>query len=128
MKFAPPRPGRTQQDRAIVPMINVVFLLLIFFLMTASLTPSAPFDIDLALAEGTPADQDPEALYIAADGQLGFGAARGEAVFAALAAREADTPLGVWADAALPAAELAALLPRLAASGVADVRLRTLQP
>ncbi|AHM03408.1 Biopolymer transport protein ExbD/TolR [Roseibacterium elongatum DSM 19469] len=125
MNFAAPRPRRGTQDRAIVPMINIVFLLLIFFLMTASLTPPPPFALDPALAAGTPGDRGPDTLYIAGDGRMAFGDARGDAVFAAIGPR--DT-LAIQADATLAAADLAALLPRLSQIGVRDVRLITVQP
>ena len=55
MNFAPPRNPRMAQDRAIVPMINVVFLLLVFFLMTASLTPPPPREITAPVAPHAPA-------------------------------------------------------------------------
>jgi biopolymer transport protein ExbD len=43
MHFAPPRP-KNEDDR-ILPLINVVFLLLIFFMLAGSLTASDPFKI-----------------------------------------------------------------------------------
>lgn len=119
---------KATHDRAIVPMINVVFLLLVFFLMTASLTPRTPFDIELAMADGASSENDPETLYIASDARLAYGAARGDAALAALAMRPGDGPLTVWADAALPAEDLARLLPRLAAAGATQIRLQTVQP
>jgi len=128
MNFAQGTKRRAMQDRAIVPMINVVFLLLVFFLMTASLTPPAPFEIDPVEAEGVLTDPPPDTLHIAADGRLAYEAARGDAVFATLANRDADRPLPIRADSGLPASELAALLPRLAEIGIADIRLVTVQP
>lgn len=106
----------------IVPMINVVFLLLIFFLMTAQIAPLDPFGVTPPVGEGAPVDADAP-LYIAADGALAYGDARGAAVFAALSARGADTPLLLRADAGLPADKLADVLPRLAAAGQARVTL-----
>ena len=44
MDFAPRRPARPAREN-IVPMINVVFLLLVFFVMTAQIAPPDPFDI-----------------------------------------------------------------------------------
>ena len=128
MIFAAPRPPRRMQDRAIVPMINVVFLLLIFFLMTASLSPPPPIDVTPPAARSEPADPRPGTLYIAADGTLVFAGATGPAALAAVASAPRDGALPVLADAALPAAELARLLPRLAEAGVTDLRLVTVQP
>lgn len=127
MNFATPRPRRAAQDRAIVPMINVVFLLLIFFLMTASLTPPPPLEITPPTAEAPPTDPQPGTLYIAADGTLAFGGTTGPAALDTLAASRPET-LPILADAGLPAADLARLLPQLAAVGVTDIRLVTVQP
>jgi biopolymer transport protein ExbD len=128
MRFGTKHRPRGGQDRAIVPMINVVFLLLIFFLMTASLTPPPPQSLTPPRAEMPQTDPQPGTLYILADGTLVLGAARGEEALAALAGIERDGPLPVLADAGLPAADLARLLPRLAAQGVSDLRLLTVRP
>ena len=128
MNFAPPRKRRIDQDRAIVPMINVVFLLLVFFLLTASLTLPPPREITAPVAQTPLRDPQPGTLYIAADGQLFFGDKTGEAALIALSATRPEGPLPVLADAAYPAADLARLLPELAALRITDVRLITVQP
>ena len=122
MDFAtPPRRARSE---SIIPMINVVFLLLIFFLMTAQIVPPAPIDVSPPVAAGEELAADPGALYLAANGDMAFGAARGTEVFAALGARGTE-PLVIWADARLEAGTLAAVMPKLAALGIVDVQLRT---
>jgi biopolymer transport protein ExbD len=128
MNFATPPRARATQDRAIVPMINVVFLLLIFFLMTASLTPPPPIDITPPKADAPQTEARPGTLFIAADGTMVFAGAIGDAALAALAATPPDGPLPIHADAAFPAAGLARLLPRLASTGISDIRLTTVQP
>jgi biopolymer transport protein ExbD len=125
--FAPRQAPRGAQDRAIVPMINVVFLLLIFFLMTASLAPPPPLDIAPPVAEAPRTEPEPGTLYIAADGTLAYGGQTGDAALALLAEAPPET-LPVLADAAYPAADLARLLPQLAAAGVQAIRLVTVQP
>ncbi|HDR29390.1 ExbD/TolR family protein [Rhodovulum sp.] len=120
--FDTPAP-RARAD-SIVPMINVVFLLLIFFLMSARIAPPEPFEA----APPRAAAQDPVAgdtLYLSGDGALAYGAARGEAVFAALAARDTVHPLVIRADAGVEAAALARLTARLAAEGQGALRLQT---
>jgi biopolymer transport protein ExbD len=116
-------PAKRPPRESIVPMINVVFLLLIFFLMTAQITPPDPFEI-------TPPDsnaQDPaegrQILYVSAEGKLAFGAFEDEDVFAALVDLDPDEPLMIRADRSVQADRIAALLPRLAASGVSRVKL-----
>ena len=75
----PPKRRRTE---SIVPMINVVFLLLIFFLMSARIAPPDPFEVAPPRAdgfEGGPLDPA-AALFLGAEGDVGFGAARGEEI------------------------------------------------
>ncbi|SEK52805.1 outer membrane transport energization protein ExbD [Roseovarius azorensis] len=124
MEFSAPR--RRRPKEAIVPMINVVFLLLIFFLMSAQIPPPAPFDVTLPNATGAEVAAPADTLHIDAGGQLAFNAARGNAVYDALAARATtDTPLQIRADAALDAQVLARLLPELATRGVTMIELLT---
>lgn len=105
-------------------MINVVFLLLIFFLMTAQIVPPAPFEVDLPSATG---EEDPgrNALYISADGEIAFDTARGDAALAQAAATSLETPLRVQADADLSAATLARVLAALTALGATRVEIVT---
>ncbi|WP_273523720.1 ExbD/TolR family protein [Rhodosalinus sediminis] len=118
-----PRPARRRAGESVVPMINVVFLLLIFFLMTAEIAPPPPLEVAPPAAEAPPAPGGEAALHVAADGRLAYRDARGEGVWPALADREGEAALPLRADAALPAAELARLLGRLAAAGVGEVDL-----
>ena len=121
MEFAPRPPIRSQREN-IVPMINVVFLLLIFFLMTAQIAPPVPFDVTPPGSDATDAADGPATLHIATDGMLFFNGAEGDAIFAIL---PANTRLLIRADAGLEAVELARLLPRLAAAGITDMALIT---
>jgi biopolymer transport protein ExbD len=114
------RAPRRPRGESIVPMINVVFLLLVFFLMTATIAPPDPFVTTPPAAGAANATGRDGALYLSADGDLAFGAARGDDVFTAI---PPDAPLLLRADAALPASELATVLLKLAEAGVTDVRL-----
>ena len=116
------RPQRKTRPESIVPMINVVFLLLVFFLMTAELRPAPPVEVALPEAAGAPADAA-AGLIAAADGTLAFGDLRGEAALAAAAASPA--PLTLRADRDLPGADLARLRAALAALGQGRVLLVT---
>ncbi|MFT7594707.1 MAG: biopolymer transport protein ExbD [Paracoccaceae bacterium] len=124
MQFSAPRPPRRTREN-IVPMINVVFLLLIFFLMTAQIAPPDPFDVTPPGSTSDAPSDGPATLYIAADGTLAYQGARGAAVFAALALQDFSDPLQIRADAALKASDLARLLPKLAAAGITDLALVT---
>jgi len=117
------RPTRTEN---IVPMINVVFLLLIFFLMTAQITPPDSFEVILPKAVVAQSAEQSDILLIAADGTLGYGPNKGEAALQAITMRtNPDLPLLIRADTALPAKMLARLLPKLAALGITKVELAT---
>lgn len=123
MQFTRPRRRRAAEN--IVPMINVVFLLLVFFLMTARIAPPDPLDVTPPVSDGGAAAEAASVLYITADGGMAFGTFRGDAVFAALDARDRAAPLLIRADEKLPAQRIAKLLPRLAGMGFAKVALIT---
>lgn len=112
--------NRTASD-SIVPMINVAFLLLIFFLMTAVLAPPDLFKVSPPAASVVSAQPLPGTLVINAEGELAIGQVRGDAVYAALP----NGPLRVRADAALDGARLVQIVGRLADAGVTSIELVT---
>jgi len=114
-----PRPAR----ESIVPMINVVFLLLVFFLISAQLAPPEPFEITPPEAEVADPAEGRDILFIGADGSVAYGEARGDAVFARLAAEDREETLLVRADASVAGADIARVLARLAATDVGPVTL-----
>jgi biopolymer transport protein ExbD len=113
-----PSPRRSAQE-PIVPMINVVFLLLIFFLMTAQIVPPDPFDITLPTATGN-ISEDAQPLYLSKTGEIAYTTLRGAA---ALTAAAQTTPLDLHTDAELDAATLARTLTTLRNLGAKDIRL-----
>lgn len=140
LDFTPPE--RPRRDGNLLPMINLVFLLLIFFLISAQLSPPEP----VAVTPPQSAPQDEAVgeiiLYLAMDGTLAFGetlspgADLDGAILAALSAErealcalrdcEALPPrLTLRADAGAPVARLVALLPKLGGAGFAQVDLVT---
>ncbi|MDO9637837.1 MAG: biopolymer transporter ExbD [Pseudotabrizicola sp.] len=132
MDFSPP-PRRPAQEN-LLPMINVVFLLLIFFLISARLTPPEPFTVTPPEALAEAEAQGDFTLFISADGQLGYRDLLDDPALAAIeAARtdhctatdcDAEPPrLTLRADTALPAARLAQILPRLSPLGFAQIEL-----
>lgn len=129
-------PGRglrsTTRPEPIVPMINVVFLLLVFFLMSATLSVPEPVETRLPEAEGAgPAEGGMISLFLGRDGVAAFGAERGEAALkAALAMHrgEGAGPLHLRADEGAPAEALTTLIAALAAAGVDELALITLPP
>ena len=115
---------KRQTAESVIPMINVVFLLLIFFLMTAQITPPEPFEVSPPEAQlDTPAEGQ-DILHVSAEGDMAYRDARGEeAVLAALADYPESEPLMLRADRGVPAQQIATLLPKLAAAGVRNLKL-----
>ncbi len=116
-----PVPKRRIATEPVVPMINVVFLLLIFFLMTAQITTPPPFDLVLPTAQAQE-DGTKATLHVSSSGELAFEHLRGTA---ALDAASAQSPLTLQADARLAAGRLARILADLATRGATDIRLVT---
>jgi len=118
---APPRKPRAE---SIVPMINVVFLLLIFFLMTSQIAPPDPFEISPPTA-----NQDGEAtaeavLYIGPAADLHFDGITGPTALDRLASlADVSEPLLIKADAQVEARALAATLAALTQAGFAQVEI-----
>lgn len=106
-------PPRKPRAESIIPMINVVFLLLVFFLLTAQLVPSAPFEVTPPDSQSDLPAQQQGVLYVSAEGELAYDAARGEDVWPLIAARDDLLPLEIRADGAAPAAQVAGILKRL---------------
>ncbi len=106
-------PKRRPRGELIIPMINVVFLLLIFFLLTAQISPSTPFPVAPPDSSSDIRTQAQDVLYVSATGELAWNEARGEDVWPLIAARTDDGPVQIRADASAPAARLAAHLKQL---------------
>ncbi|MCF3935781.1 biopolymer transporter ExbD [Acuticoccus sp. M5D2P5] len=70
------RPRRRDAGESTIPLINVVFLLLVFFLVAGTLSAPRDEEVELATAEEfTPSGLQADALYIAADGSVRVGGA-----------------------------------------------------
>lgn len=128
MDFSYAKPRR--QSEPALPMINVVFLLLIFFLMSAQIVAPPPIEVSPpTTAQGEPPREDVR-LHISADGTLALDSLRGSLVWGQLAQTTAPEAVSVLirADAALPAAQLARVMARLSGLGFGDVKLATVKP
>ena len=106
-------PKRRPRGESIIPMINVVFLLLIFFLLTAQISPSTPFPVTPPDSTSDIRARAQDVLYVSATGELAWNEARGDDVWPLIAARTEDGPVQIRADASAPAAKLAAHLKQL---------------
>ena len=118
-------PPRAPRGESIVPMINVVFLLLVFFLMTSRLAPPEAFEVTPPAAEAPGADGEGAALLVSAEGELAWRDLRGDAALAGFAAAAAEPGAAprLRADGGLDGAEAAKLLRRLAGAGLSEIAL-----
>lgn len=123
MRFSSPKPRRRSEPA--LPMINVVFLLLIFFLMSAQIMPPSPFEVAPPEADviGTPAEE--LRLYVSAQGEIALSGGVSVDAWSDLTAIETpkETPLLIRADASLPASDLAQILTRLSSLGFGNIDL-----
>lgn len=113
-------PARKRSGESIVPMINVVFLLLVFFLMTATIAPPDPFATQPPVAGAAEVVEADDVLFVGPAGEIALGDVRGQAAFGVVMP---GAPLLVRADARLPATQLASVLARLAEAGVTEISL-----
>ncbi|MEM7058145.1 MAG: biopolymer transporter ExbD [Pseudomonadota bacterium] len=120
-------PIKRPTRESVVPMINVVFLLLIFFLMTATIAPPEPFEVELPISATEDPSEVDQAVYVGADGRLSWGDLSGDAIFQGLASADiggVDEPvLIVRADRRVPGVEIAKLLKSLAGIGIVNAQL-----
>jgi len=125
MKFD--RPTRRRTPESVVPMINVVFLLLIFFMMSARIAPTPPFDMTLPQATQDATQAEEESLYISAKGVVGYRGRFDQDAWGTLRSFDPSQKLTIRADANLPMPQLAKVMARLARIGIKsiDLALRT---
>ncbi len=130
MNIFPPAPRRQRGD-FILPMINIVFLLLLFFLTAGSLANRNEAQSGVPVTATLPRERLPRPLLLVqSDGNLeldGQPIARDDAVEALRMAGGGDNlPVSILADPAMPAAALLTMVDMLRGAGM-DVRLVTLR-
>lgn len=130
MRFQPPRPK--SDDERILPLINVVFLLLIFFMLAGKLSATDPIEISPPHS-GSEGAVEARELVIAmgADGQLAFDGTliEDDALEAAVAGRLTGAPPPqVWlkADSGADSIQVIAVMEILREAGVERLKLLTI--
>ncbi len=127
-----PRPRRRKSGDNVTPLINVVFLLLIFFMLTSSFVQPELFPVapPQSISEAMPGDKNRLTILVSADGRLALGKTAVEAgdIGAEVAKRKRanrNLRIEVKADGKVPAGRILALLDRLRAVGVNRIGLTT---
>ena len=130
MQLMSPRRPRNDDDR-ILPLINVVFLLLIFFMLAGRLAATDPFRIDPPTSVNAGAVEAGTLLVqIGADGRLALNGEEMErpalktAVSGHVGAGYAGT-VRLKADGAVAASEVVAVLELLREAGAGSLQLLT---
>ena len=127
------RPKSKNDDERILPLINVVFLLLIFFMITGKLTPPEPFDIDPAQsASKQPAEPAVRIILIDASGKIALnGEILDETAFKAAITTlfsskiSASQPIRLKADGRTQAKHVVEVMEWLRAAGATKLLLLT---
>lgn len=126
-----PEPARREVGENMIPLINVVFLLLIFFMLAGALAAPEPFAVQPPAASSDAALEDRDwTLLLAADGALAF---EGEllpledlgAAVAGVLEQHPEARLKLKADADVAAAELVEVMDVLREAGAERVTLLT---
>jgi biopolymer transport protein ExbD len=129
VRFEPPRP-RNDEER-VLPLINVVFLLLIFFMLAGRIAANDPFEVTPPRAASESGAQSRDMLVlISPDGRIALD---GEVVTrsgleAAVAARltsNAGARVRLKADGGTEASGVVAIMETLRAAGVERLKLLT---
>lgn len=127
------RPRVRKDEERILPLVNVVFLLLIFFMIAGELAARDDIEITPPVSSSeTPAGSRELLVQMPADGPIVLDGEVTEVGSLAGLLRqrreEVDGPLSLFlkADAALPADQLVAVLEEVRSAGLSSVRLLTL--
>lgn len=119
-----PRPREARQRENTIALINIVFLMLIFFLIAGTLTPPLDNEVRLIATEEALPAEPPEALFITEQGTLRW---RGmetsvDAYLSANASPDGETAhIKLAADRALPADRLIDIVGELRAGGAEKI-------
>ena len=76
MRLAVPSNPPRRKAESTIALINIVFLMLIFFLVAAQIAPPLDRDLDLVSTQDLEGREPPDALVVTADGQMAYRDAR----------------------------------------------------
>lgn len=130
MRFAPPRPNN--DDEPILPLINVVFLLLIFFMLVGHLAATDPFHVEppVSVSEDEPGPAE-NIVLIGVDGRVAldgvvFDDAALRIALTVLVAADGAAEFRVKTDGRASATRVIAVMELMRAAGVERLRLLTI--
>lgn len=122
-----------RRDGNVLPLINIVFLMLIFFLLAGTIAPTSDFDLTPATSEdATPATPPADAVYVSEEGFISVAGTEVtseeiEPALASFAAILDGDPLKIVADHEADSTLILEIAETAKAIGIAKVRLVTLR-
>ena len=129
--FSLPRPERRSRGITILPLINVVFLLLIFIVLSGVISSPDPFELvppEASAGEDVDNAGNETIVYVAGSGAVRFRELSDETDIVALVAQLAGSgaleTLTVRADAGVPAVRIVKLIESLRTTGIARIQLQ----
>lgn len=136
MKLAAIKKRREPSDNNLIPMINVVFLLLIFFMVAGTIRASDPFPLDPLNSEQQKSLDIPIVLFMSNGGKLIYeGAAVTPTTLSQLLINSEEDPdvdsslnlqsISLKADSRVTISQLRELLDSLREAGIQQVELVT---
>jgi len=132
MKLKPPPEVREVEN--ILPLVNVVFLLLIFFMLAGAFSRPDAFKVELPLAENeNDADRKVLTVLLNSEGQLALddsliNIVELQELITAEVNNNSLLQLQLKADANVNATELIEIMESLNATGLVSLRLLTIHP
>ncbi len=131
MSFSLPRPERRSGGISILPLINVVFLLLIFIVLAGVISSPDPFELNPPETSIGDDGENPDretTVYVSGTGELRFRELSEEQAILALVTQFADNEgleaLTVRADAGVPAILIVKLIEKLRVTGLVRIQLQ----
>jgi len=118
----------------IVPLINIVFLLLIFFMLTAKLTPQDPFEINTPKSVASLSEEKKidGILYLSKSAELVYQQKKlsQPELLSQLSTKHfgaSGLPLKIKADSQAPVSSLVRIMGYLKKSGIKEIKLITIK-
>lgn len=124
----------SQTELSVVPLVNVVFLLLVYFMLIGQVASPEPLDVrpPESTSGGDDTDQASVRILLTRDGQIAVGrvvvpASRLTERVAGILAEQPEATFQVKSDARVEAVRMIRLMERLRAAGVERLTLMTEQ-
>ena len=120
------RRKRQSQREPIIAMINIIFLMLIFFMVAGSLSGRPDGSLEFVRTDALDCCVPPDALVVMADGRMSYGGAPVASPAAYLASLPGNAPPArIVPDRNLPANDLLAIIAALREAGAGRIIILT---